>query len=106
MEELESVLTTFLAVAPALTSIISMVASVLVAIRKFGSLSDANLKKIDALTEDFKSQIEQDRQETNEIKNINRELIRQNAELKKLLLEQQEKKANVRKAPQHGKQNN
>lgn len=99
MEDLENVLTTLLAVAPAITSIISMVASVLVAIRKFGSLSDANLKKINDLTEDFKSQIEQDRQETNEIKNINRELIRQNSELKKLLLEDREKTSNVRRAP-------
>lgn len=102
--ELENILETIVATAPAITSIISMIASVLVCIKKFGSLSEANIQKIDALTQDFKKQIEEERQETNEIKNINRELIRQNSELKKLLLEQKEKTANVRKVP-YGKQN-
>ena len=101
---MEDILNQIIAVAPALTSIITMVASVLVAIKKFGSLSDVNIKKIDSLTEDIKRQIEEGKQETQDIKNINRELIRQNSELKKLLLEERNKTSNVRRAPD-GKRN-
>lgn len=91
-EQIEIIMNYISTLAPVITAVVSMVISVVIALKKYGSLSKSSVDKINALTEEILRDNAETREETKAIKNQVRALQIENESLKKELKAKQRTK--------------
>lgn len=87
IEVLNTILNYIAELGPAFTSILSIIVSVIIAVKKFGGLSKDSVSAMNQLAEDIRNSNDKTQEENEETKKLLKAVILENAELKKEIKE-------------------
>jgi hypothetical protein len=95
VENIQAILNYVLAIGPSVVSIITMVLSIIINIKKQGKLNSSQMAAIDTLASEIRGDIEKEQEDNKKTKALLRCLIKENSELKSRIDKLVEKESQI-----------